>query len=201
MLFDCALSVEAQWNPSTESFVLSESNLQSFVQSDWDLDPRRRILGAPNGGFLPPKVLNFVIYIPPRVKSPLIFLSKTPSPACVLSLWGGFFILNKKDTQTLSPTLLTETDHQEIAEWTVSQLRVLFGLSETIQDHHAAEGFSDSEIQGLTFHKALKDIESSIRILSALDHLSDDIPNLEIPFEVQDQVECFPRSSIEMFPR
>lgn len=198
MIYDCDVSVEIKWNKEQQSFVLADADLPFFVNNDWDVDPSGKVAGGFGSAVVPPRILHFFVYIPPKNKSPLSVRSQgSLSQSFTISSWGGVFILNQKYPQQ-SEALgrkLTQLDHQKIAQAAVSQLRVLLGLAATpgsqageIHLQDTSKGFTKRELDGLVLNKLSRDIKSSWQILSALDRLIDNIPNLEIPDLIQNQV-------------
>ena len=184
------------------AFVLHEDDTPFFVNSDWDVDPSGKVTSGAESDTMAPHALHFVVYIPPQNRHPLTILSSNgaPSQSFSLSSWGGLFILNKEyalsRSQVTRTTDLTEADNREIAQTALSQLRVLLGLNalpaaqegDVIRFRSLHEAFSQDEIENLMLAKFLRDLESCIQILSALDRLVDAIPNLEIPNLIQNQV-------------
>eukprot|EP00879_Flechtneria_rotunda_P013519 GHRR01014116.1.p1 GENE.GHRR01014116.1~~GHRR01014116.1.p1 ORF type:complete len:763 (+),score=295.93 GHRR01014116.1:423-2711(+) len=186
---------------------------QSSIQAA--LDDQSRSAAA-----LPPHVLHFLVYIPPKRNRPLLLLGpkakQRDSNSFWIPSWGGLSVLNPEEAldaavqqQTASqssnrvswePVKLHTRQYQQIAAVANAQLQALFGVSPTASSAVAAAakvqqlpaglaGFSDWQVDALLRQRAGYDVTEAARVLGSLSKLVLELPNLEMPDVIGQQVQ------------
>jgi phosphatidylinositol glycan class S len=140
------------------------------------------------------------------------------SNSYVIPAWGGLMVLNPEaqGASTSSSTaggnspaaavLLTEQQSQEIAAVVIAQLQALFGVAPAATDSSSSggsssaanlqivvlpagrSGFSGWQVDALLRQRSGHDVREAARVLAALSTLVQELPNLEMPDLIEEQV-------------
>lgn len=157
------------WSDEHQAYTLSPEHLPFFVDSDWNLlttssSQAQQVSSSPSPAegaaegaahvaagrcaaaeLLPPHLLHFLVYVPPRGQRPLLALAPGGSAAASNSFWipswGGVVVVNPPQehegacaaegggSSTPGTWTLGQEEYARVAGTVVAQLRALLGLS------------------------------------------------------------------------
>jgi hypothetical protein len=154
-----------------------------------------------------PHVLQLVAYVPPASQRPLLLLGSDGQPldsnSFVIPSWGGLLVLNpepqQEEQQQAGPQQeLTQQHYEHITAVVAAQLQALLGVvparaaaaaADDVQHLPAgAEGFSSWQVDALMRQRTAYSEREAARVLAALSTLVQELPNLEMPDLIGQQV-------------
>jgi len=130
-------------------------------------------------------VLNFILFIPSKNTSPLFIQTdndtRSSTNAFVIPQWGGIVIYNPQNV-TKKNVSLSEKDLLPIMQLFLGQLRELLGIPSTVSNiiPSTSHGIAQWEVDSLTRHILLYNINSSITTLNSLSKLVQNLTNMVI---------------------
>ncbi|KAJ6657285.1 hypothetical protein lerEdw1_002652 [Lerista edwardsae] len=192
ILYYAALGVTPRFDASSSSYILSAHSLPHVI------NPVEARLGSSAASLYP--VLNFLLYVPERLHSPLYIQDKdgaaVPTNAFHSPRWGGIMVYNiepEAANETSFPRRV-DVDMVRVMEVFLAQLRLLFGILPAPLPHGAVlessgnEGLSDWELDHLLWARAVENVATVSTTLTSLAQLLDKISNIVIKDDVASQV-------------
>ncbi|XP_012871745.1 PREDICTED: GPI transamidase component PIG-S [Dipodomys ordii] len=145
-------------------------------------------------------VLNFLLYVPELVHSPLYIQNKNgvpmPTNAFHSPRWGGIMVYNV-DPQTYNASELpvrVEVDMVQVMEVFLAQLRLLFGIAQPkvppkcLLSEFKSEGLMTWELDRLLWARSVENLATATTTLTSLAQLLGKISNIVIKDDVASEV-------------
>ncbi|XP_026512216.1 GPI transamidase component PIG-S [Terrapene carolina triunguis] len=192
ILYYAVLGVSPRFDKASSSFILSALSLPHVI------NPVEARLGSSATSLYP--VLNFLLYVPERVHSPLYIQDKDGAAVGTNAFhsprWGGIMVYNidhpAPDKAPLP--LRVDVDMVRVMEVFLAQLRLLFGISqvplpeEFLLESPGNKGLSDWELDRLLWTRTVENIATVSTTLTSLAQLLDKIGNIVIKDDVASEV-------------
>ncbi|XP_061461115.1 GPI transamidase component PIG-S [Rhineura floridana] len=192
ILYYAALGVTPRFDAGSSGYILSAYSLPHVI------NPVEARLGSSAASLYP--VLNFLLYVPERLHSPLYIQDKDGAPVPTNAFhsprWGGIMVYNV-DPEAANETLLprrVDVDMVRVMEVFLAQLRLLFGIlpgplpGGAILANPGNEGLSDWELDRLLWARTVENVATVSTTLTSLAELLDKISNIVIKDDVASQV-------------
>ncbi|KAM3854332.1 GPI transamidase component PIG-S isoform 1-T1 [Vipera latastei] len=192
ILYYAVLGVTPRFDPATASYTLSVQSLPHVI------NPVEARLGSSAASLYP--VLNFLLYVPERLHSPLYIRGKegaaVPTNAFHSPRWGGIMVYNIEpgDANKTSLPRKVEVDMVRTMEVFLAQLRLLFGISSgplpggALLETPGNEGLTDWELDRLLWTRTVENVATVSTTLTSLAQLLDKISNIVIKDDVASEV-------------
>ncbi|XP_070591598.1 GPI transamidase component PIG-S [Erythrolamprus reginae] len=192
ILYYAALGVTPRFDPPSASYTLSVHNLPHVI------NPVEARLGSSAASLYP--VLNFLLYVPERLHSPLYIRGKDGAPVPTNAFhsprWGGIMVYNVEPEGANETSLprRVEVDMVRTMEVFLAQLRLLFGLSSgpppegALLETPGNEGLTDWELDRLLWSRTVENVATVSTTLTSLAQLLDKISNIVIKDDVASEV-------------
>uniref|UniRef100_A0A8C8VLA7 Phosphatidylinositol glycan anchor biosynthesis class S n=1 Tax=Pelusios castaneus TaxID=367368 RepID=A0A8C8VLA7_9SAUR len=192
ILYYAVLGVTPRFDRASSSFILSSLSLPHVI------NPVEARLGSRATSFYP--VLNFLLYVPERVHSPLHIQEKDGATVGTNAFhsprWGGIMVYNidHPALEKASLPLRVEVDMVRVMEVFLAQLRLLFGISqvslpeEFLLEGPGNEGLTDWELDRLLWTRTVENVATVSSTLTSLAQLLDKIGNIVIKDDVASEV-------------
>ncbi|XP_067422045.1 GPI transamidase component PIG-S [Emydura macquarii macquarii] len=192
ILYYAVLGVTHRFDKASSSFILSALSLPHVI------NPVEARLGSSATSLYP--VLNFLLYVPERVHSPLYIQDKdgaaVETNAFHSPRWGGIMVYNidHQAPDEAPLPLRVEVDMVRVMEVFLAQLRLLFGISraplpeEFLLESPGSEGLADWELDCLLWTRTVENIATVSTTLTSLAQLLDKIGNIVIKDDVASEV-------------
>ncbi|XP_075760544.1 GPI-anchor transamidase component PIGS [Pelodiscus sinensis] len=192
ILYYAVLGVSPRFDKASSSFILSAHSLPHVI------NPVEARLGSSATSLYP--VLNFLLYVPERVHSPLYIQDKDGAPVGTNAFhsprWGGIMVYNidQPAPEKASLPLRVDVDMVQVMEVFLAQLRLLFGISrESLPEDFllvspGSEGLADWELDRLLWTRTIENIATVSTTLTSLAQLLDKIGNIVIKDDVASEV-------------
>ncbi|CAM2104222.1 unnamed protein product [Caretta caretta] len=192
ILYYAVLGVTPRFDKASSSFILSALSLPHVI------NPVEARLGSSATSLYP--VLNFLLYVPERVHSPLYIQDKDGAAVGTNAFhsprWGGIMVYNidhPVPDKALLP-LWVDVDMVRVMEVFLAQLRLLFGISqvslpeEFLLESPGNDGLTDWELDRLLWTRTVENIATVSTTLTSLAQLLDKIGNIVIKDDVASEV-------------
>ncbi|KAG6928549.1 phosphatidylinositol glycan anchor biosynthesis class S [Chelydra serpentina] len=192
ILYYAVLGVSPRFDKASSSFILSALSLPHVI------NPVEARLGSSATSLYP--VLNFLLYVPERVHSPLYIQDKDGAAVGTNAFhsprWGGIMVYNvdhPAPDKALLP-LRVDVDMVRVMEVFLAQLRLLFGISqvplpeEFLLESPGNKGLTDWELDRLLWTRTVENIATVSTTLTSLAQLLDKIGNIVIKDDVASEV-------------
>ncbi|EMP37809.1 GPI transamidase component PIG-S [Chelonia mydas] len=192
ILYYAVLGVSPRFDKASSSFILSALSLPHVI------NPVEARLGSSATSLYP--VLNFLLYVPERVHSPL-YIQDTDGAAVGTNAfhsprWGGIMVYNiDHPVADKAPLpLWVDVDMVRVMEVFLAQLRLLFGISqvslpeEFLLESPGNDGLTDWELDRLLWTRTVENIATVSTTLTSLAQLLDKIGNIVIKDDVASEV-------------
>ncbi|XP_003227327.1 GPI transamidase component PIG-S [Anolis carolinensis] len=192
ILYYAALGVTPRFDPASSSYRLSVHSLPHVI------NPVEARLGSSAASLYP--VLNFLLYIPEDLHSPLYIQGKdgsaVPTNAFHSPRWGGIMIYNVGPDTANETSFPKRVDVNMVAvmEVFLAQLRLLFGVSQTPLPEGALlanpgnAGLCDWELDRLLWARTVENVATVSTTLTSLAQLLGKIGNIVIKDDVASEV-------------
>ncbi|KAG8122536.1 hypothetical protein E2320_018025 [Naja naja] len=186
------LGVTPRFDPTSASYTLSVHSLPHVI------NPVEARLGSSAASLYP--VLNFLLYIPERLHSPLYIRGKDGAPMPTNAFhsprWGGIMVYNIEPEGANETSLprKVEVDMVRTMEVFLAQLRLLFGISSgplpegALLESPGNEGLADWELDRLLWSRTVENVATVSTTLTSLAQLLDKIGNIVIKDAVASEV-------------
>ncbi|XP_048221483.1 GPI transamidase component PIG-S [Perognathus longimembris pacificus] len=192
ILYYAVLGVNPRFDPASSSYYLGIHSLPHVI------NPVESRLGSSAASLYP--VLNFLLYVPELVHSPLYIQNKNgdpmPTNAFHSPRWGGIMVYNV-DPQTYNASELpvrVEVDMVQVMEVFLAQLRLLFGISQPkvppkcLLSELKSEGLMTWELDRLLWARSVENLATATTTLTSLAQLLGKISNIVIKDDVASEV-------------
>uniref|UniRef100_A0A8C3T1Q8 Phosphatidylinositol glycan anchor biosynthesis class S n=1 Tax=Chelydra serpentina TaxID=8475 RepID=A0A8C3T1Q8_CHESE len=192
ILYYAVLGVSPRFDKASSSFILSALSLPHVI------NPVEARLGSSATSLYP--VLNFLLYVPERIHSPLYIQDKDGAAVGTNAFhsprWGGIMVYNvdhPAPDKALLP-LRVDVDMVRVMEVFLAQLRLLFGISqvplpeEFLLESPGNKGLTDWELDRLLWTRTVENIATVSTTLTSLAQLLDKIGNIVIKDDVASEV-------------
>ncbi|KAM6461046.1 GPI transamidase component PIG-S [Liasis olivaceus] len=188
ILYYAALGVTPRFDAGSSSYTLSVQSLPHVI------NPVEARLGSSASSLYP--VLNFLLYVPERLHSPLYIRGKdgaaVPTNAFHSPRWGGIMVYNVEPEAANETSLprRVDIDMVRVMEVFLAQLRLLFGISSgpapegALMESPGNEGLADWELDGLLWARTVENVATVSTTLTSLAQLLDKIGNIVIKDDV-----------------
>ncbi|CAM4679058.1 unnamed protein product [Caretta caretta] len=192
ILYYAVLGVTPRFDKASSSFILSALSLPHVI------NPVEARLGSSATSLYP--VLNFLLYVPERVHSPLYIQDKDGAAVGTNAFhsprWGGIMVYNiDHPVPDKAPLpLWVDVDMVRVMEVFLAQLRLLFGISqvslpeEFLLESPGNDGLTDWELDRLLWTRTVENIATVSTTLTSLAQLLDKIGNIVIKDDVASEV-------------
>ncbi|XP_038231869.1 GPI transamidase component PIG-S [Dermochelys coriacea] len=192
ILYYAVLGVSPRFDKVSSSFILSALSLPHVI------NPVEARLGSSATSLYP--VLNFLLYVPERVHSPLYIQDKDGAAVGTNAFhsprWGGIMVYNiDHPVPDKAPLpLRVDVDVVRVMEVFLAQLRLLFGISqvslpeEFLLESPGNDGLTDWELDRLLWTRTVENIATVSTTLTSLAQLLDKIGNIVIKDDVASEV-------------
>ncbi|XP_044286470.1 GPI transamidase component PIG-S isoform X1 [Varanus komodoensis] len=192
ILYYAMLGVTPRFDAASSSFVLSAHSLPHVI------NPVEARLGSSAASLYP--VLNFLLYVPERLYSPLHIKGKdgaaVPTNAFHSPRWGGIMVYNVEPEAANETTLprRVDVDMVHVMGVFLAQLRLLLGISPgplpagALQGGPGGEGLSDWELDRLLWARTVENVATVSTTLTSLAQLLGKISNIVIKDDVASEV-------------
>ncbi|CAM4570805.1 unnamed protein product [Lepidochelys kempii] len=192
ILYYAVLGVSPRFDKASSSFILSALSLPHVI------NPVEARLGSSATSLYP--VLNFLLYVPERVHSPLYIQDKDGAAVGTNAFhsprWGGIMVYNiDHPVPDKAPLpLWVDVDMVRVMEVFLAQLRLLFGISqvslpeEFLLESPGNDGLTDWELDRLLWTRTVENIATVSTTLTSLAQLLDKIGNIVIKDDVASEV-------------
>ncbi|CAM4667770.1 GPI-anchor transamidase component PIGS [Caretta caretta] len=192
ILYYAVLGVTPRFDKAASSFILSALSLPHVI------NPVEARLGSSATSLYP--VLNFLLYVPERVHSPLYIQDKDGAAVGTNAFhsprWGGIMVYNiDHPVPDKAPLpLWVDVDMVRVMEVFLAQLRLLFGISqvslpeEFLLESPGNDGLTDWELDRLLWTRTVENIATVSTTLTSLAQLLDKIGNIVIKDDVASEV-------------
>ncbi|XP_034280396.1 GPI transamidase component PIG-S [Pantherophis guttatus] len=192
ILYYAALGVTPRFDPASASYTLSVHSLPHVI------NPVEARLGSSAASLYP--VLNFLLYVPERLHSPLYIRGKDGAPVPTNAFhsprWGGIMVYNIEPEAANETSLprRVEVDMVGTMEVFLAQLRLLFGISSgplpegALLETPGNEGLTDWELDRLLWSRTVENVATVSTTLTSLAQLLDKISNIVIKDDVASEV-------------
>ena len=104
VLYNTPTRVHPRYSPSTMGYLVQNSDLPFFIDSEWPLDSA---IAAPDT-----HILRFVVYVPPLGQCPL-HLEGAPMSAFTVPAWGALMVWNPPTCLATDPAKAEELPQEE----------------------------------------------------------------------------------------
>ncbi|XP_032644576.1 GPI-anchor transamidase component PIGS isoform X2 [Chelonoidis abingdonii] len=192
ILYYAVLGVSPRFDKASSSFILSALSLPHVI------NPVEARLGSSATSLYP--MLNFLLYVPERVHSPLYIQDKDGAAVGTNAFhsprWGGIMVYNidhpAPDKAPLP--LRVDVDMVRVMEVFLAQLRLLFGISQVplpedfLLESPGNNGLTDWELDRLLWTRTVENIATVSTTLTSLAQLLDKIGNIVIKDDVASEV-------------
>ncbi|XP_060139060.1 GPI transamidase component PIG-S [Zootoca vivipara] len=192
ILYYAALGVTPRFDAASSSYILSAHSLPHVI------NPVEARLGSSASSLYP--VLNFLLYVPERLHSPLYIQDKdgasVPTNAFHSPRWGGIMVYNveRETANETSVPRRVDVDMTRVMEVFLAQLRLLFGIlpgplpEGAILESPGNEGLSDWELDRLLWARTVENVATVSTTLTSLAQLLGKISNIVIKDDVASKV-------------
>ncbi|XP_054857388.1 GPI transamidase component PIG-S [Eublepharis macularius] len=192
ILYYAALGVTPRFDASSSSYILGAHSLPHVI------NPVEARLGSSAASLFP--VLNFLLYVPERLHSPLYIQDKDGAAVSTNAFhsprWGGIMVYNVEPeaaNETSFPRRV-DVDMVRVMEVFLAQLRLLFGIlpvplpEDALLESFGNEGLSAWELDRLLWARTVENVATVATTLTSLAQLLEKISNIVIQEDVASQV-------------
>ncbi|XP_029466804.1 GPI transamidase component PIG-S [Rhinatrema bivittatum] len=192
ILYYVLLGVTPRYDKNTSSYILNANSLPHVI------NPLEARLGSSAASLYP--VLNFLLYVPESVHSPLYIQNLDGSPVTTNAFhsprWGGIMVynVNYRGAGNMTFPVRVDIDMVPVMEVFLTQLRLLFGISrgsmpaDFLLESPGNEGLTDWELDRLLWSRTVENIATVSTTLTSLAQLLDQIGNIVINDNVASEV-------------
>ncbi|KAI7831453.1 phosphatidylinositol-glycan biosynthesis class S protein [Gamsiella multidivaricata] len=188
-----SLTFKPELDTSRNEHYLAPDSLPNFINAaEWSL--------ASTVSSLPS--LNFLTYVPKPSESPLVIKSGPSAPrsstnSFLIPRWGGITILNRDNSTSISPHVITVQELGPVMKVFLMQLRDLMGLADLsaarasfpITFHKTSnEAPTAWELDNLLRRRSAENLMDSLATLTSLARLVVDTPNMVVLDHIQKDV-------------